>query len=69
MGGKICYINSRGESFNLILKELKFQGVFLIEIEKITDERGFFARTWDKKIFNENGLNSNLIQCNENCKL
>jgi len=44
--------------------ELEIKGVFLIEIEKNTDERGFFARTWDKKKFLENNLNPDLVQCN-----
>ena len=44
--------------------ELGIKGVFLIEIEKIIDERGFFARTWDRKKFLENNLNSDLVQCN-----
>lgn len=29
-----------------------FEGCFVIDIEKNTDERGFFARTFDKKLFN-----------------
>jgi len=44
--------------------ELEIKGVFLIEIEKIYDERGFFARTWDKEKFLDNNLNSDLVQCN-----
>ena len=44
--------------------ELEIKGVFLIEIEKYIDERGFFARTWDRKKFLENNLNSDLVQCN-----
>lgn len=44
-------------------KELKLKGVFLIELQKFDDERGFFARTWDKKIFEEHGLNSSIVQC------
>ena len=43
--------------------EINLQGVFLIEIEKIEDERGFFARTWDKKVFEERGLDSKIMQC------
>ncbi|MCV0400961.1 MAG: dTDP-4-dehydrorhamnose 3,5-epimerase [Nitrosopumilus sp.] len=45
-------------------KELSLKGVYLIELEKIEDERGFFSRSWDKKIFENKGLNSNLSQCN-----
>lgn len=44
--------------------ETKLKGSYVIEIEKIEDERGFFARTWDKEIFNSMKLNPNLIQCN-----
>jgi dTDP-4-dehydrorhamnose 3,5-epimerase len=44
--------------------ETKLKGAYIIEIERIEDERGFFARTWCKKVFEEQGLNSNLVQCN-----
>ena len=44
--------------------ETKFKGVYLIEIEKNLDERGFFARTFDKKQFLELGLDVDLFQCN-----
>jgi len=44
--------------------ELEFKGSYIVEPKKIEDERGFFARSWDKKIFEEKGLNSNLVQCN-----
>ena len=39
-------------------------GVFIIDLEKHEDERGFFARSWDKQEFESNGLDSNLSQCN-----
>jgi len=48
----------------MIFKKTKLTGAFVIEIEKKYDERGFFARSWDRKIFAENGLNDNLVQCN-----
>ena len=31
----------------------KLEGVYIIDIEKIEDERGFFARVWDKDGFTE----------------
>jgi dTDP-4-dehydrorhamnose 3,5-epimerase len=43
--------------------ETKLEGSFIIEIEKLEDERGFFARTWDQEKFNEKGLNSEISQC------
>jgi dTDP-4-dehydrorhamnose 3,5-epimerase len=39
-------------------------GAYLIEPEPISDERGFFARTWCQSEFTEIGLNPNLMQCN-----
>ena len=47
----------------MIFTELKLKGAFIIELEKNEDERGFFARTWDKKEFEKLGLNSKLVQC------
>lgn len=37
--------------------------VYLLEIEKIEDERGFFARSWCREEFEDMGLNGNLAQC------
>lgn len=48
----------------MIFTESKLKGAFIIEPEKIEDERGFFARTWDKEKFVERGLNPKLAQCN-----
>ena len=42
----------------------KLEGVYVIDIEKIEDQRGFFARTWDKDVFTELGLDSENVQCN-----
>ena len=42
--------------------ETKLNGAYIIELEKLEDDRGFFARTWDKKEFDEKGLNSDLVQ-------
>lgn len=43
--------------------ECNLKGAFLIEIEKHEDERGFFARSWDEKIFHDNGMNTKIAQC------
>lgn len=63
MGRKICYSNSKGENNKMIFSETKLRGAFVIELEKNYDERGFFARSWDKNIFEKNGCNSELVQC------
>lgn len=39
-------------------------GVFVVEPEPISDERGFFARTFCSKEFTAQGLDPNLVQCN-----
>ena len=44
--------------------ETKVAGAFLIEPEPIADERGFFARTWCREEFADNGLTGELAQAN-----
>lgn len=44
--------------------ETKLKGSYVIELDRIEDERGFFARSWCQKEFTERGLNANLVQCN-----
>jgi len=48
----------------MIFTETKLKGAFIIEFEKLEDERGFFARTWDQNEFLQHGLNPKLVQCN-----
>jgi len=48
----------------MIFSETKLNGAFIIDLEPIQDERGFFARTWCKNEFAAHGLNPNLVQCN-----
>lgn len=40
----------------------KINGVYLIELEKKEDERGFLARTWDARQFKQNGIEFNIEQ-------
>jgi dTDP-4-dehydrorhamnose 3,5-epimerase len=48
----------------MIFTETKLKGAFLIEPEKLEDERGFFARTRCQHEFAERGLNPRIAQCN-----
>jgi len=48
----------------LIFTETKLKGSYIIDIEPIEDERGFFARSWCRKEFAAHGLNPDLVQCN-----
>lgn len=47
--------------------ETPLAGAYIIDIEPIADERGFFARSWGRDEFAAHGLNSDLVQCNISC--
>jgi dTDP-4-dehydrorhamnose 3,5-epimerase len=48
----------------MIFTETKLKGAYVIDINMFEDERGFFARSWCKREFEEHGLNPQLVQCN-----
>jgi dTDP-4-dehydrorhamnose 3,5-epimerase len=48
----------------MIFTETKLKGAYIVDIEKLEDERGFFARSWCRKEFEVHGLNTQLVQCN-----
>lgn len=48
----------------MIFTETKLKGAFLIDIERLEDDRGFFARSWCRREFEEHGLNPGIAQCN-----
>lgn len=41
----------------------KIAGVWIVDMERREDERGWFARTWCAEEFRRHGLNPNLSQC------
>jgi len=43
--------------------ETDLKGAFIIEPDRIEDDRGFFARTFCRREFEKHGLNPNLVQC------
>ena len=43
---------------------VSLSGSYLIELEPIADERGFFARSWCAREFEKHGLNSKVSQSN-----
>ena len=45
------------------LIRLPLSGAYLIELDLVRDERGFFARTWCAEEFQQLGLNPELAQC------
>lgn len=44
--------------------ETRIAGAFVVEPERIEDDRGFFARAWCREEFEAHGCNANLAQCN-----
>jgi dTDP-4-dehydrorhamnose 3,5-epimerase len=46
----------------MIFTPSPIDGVWVVEPERIEDERGFFARTWDRDEFEARGLNPDLAQ-------
>jgi dTDP-4-dehydrorhamnose 3,5-epimerase len=48
----------------VIFTETELSGAFIIEAERLEDERGFFARTWCQREFEAHGINAQLAQCN-----
>jgi dTDP-4-dehydrorhamnose 3,5-epimerase len=47
----------------VIFTETKLQGAYVIDLDRHEDERGFFARTWCAREFEEHGLDTNIAQC------
>ena len=47
----------------MIFKEIKLKGAYIIDLEKMEDERGFFARSWCKREFEAYGLVTRMSQC------
>jgi dTDP-4-dehydrorhamnose 3,5-epimerase len=48
----------------VIFRTLAVAGAFLLEPERLEDERGFFARTWCHREAAAQGLNPRVVQCN-----
>jgi dTDP-4-dehydrorhamnose 3,5-epimerase len=48
----------------MIFSETKLKGAFILEPERAEDERGFFARSWSRREFAAQRLNSELVECN-----
>ncbi len=47
----------------MIFTQTKLPGAFIIELERLEDDRGFFARSWCQKEFEAHDLNPRLVQC------
>jgi dTDP-4-dehydrorhamnose 3,5-epimerase-like enzyme len=59
MGGAFRGAYPNGRGLLVIFAETKLPGAFIIEPKKREDKRGFFARTWCQREFEEHGLIQN----------
>jgi len=48
----------------MLFRETGLNGAFVIDLERLEDSRGFFARSWCQREFEQRGLNPSLVQCN-----
>lgn len=48
----------------MIFNELKLKGAYVIELERIEDERGYFARNWSQREFEAEGIPSAFVEGN-----
>ena len=48
----------------MIFRETQLRGAYLIEPERIEDDRGFFARSFCEREFQRMGLEVRWVQCN-----
>lgn len=44
--------------------ETTLEGAFIVDLKRIEDERGFFARGWCREEFTAHGLNPGMVQLN-----
>lgn len=64
MGRETGSANSADEGTRLKFVATPLQGTFVVEIEPISDERGFFARSFCRDEFAQHGLEPVVAQCN-----
>jgi len=48
----------------MIFVQTELKGLWLIDLEKKSDDRGFFARSWCVEEFGRHGLKAQVVQCN-----
>ena len=48
----------------MIFRETRLKGAFIIELKSHHDSRGFFARTYCRREFEEHGISGDMVQAN-----
>jgi dTDP-4-dehydrorhamnose 3,5-epimerase len=47
----------------VIFSPTSLNGAYILELERKSDDRGYFARTWCRRELEQAGLNATLVQC------
>jgi dTDP-4-dehydrorhamnose 3,5-epimerase len=48
----------------MIFQKTKLEGAWIVDLNRLEDERGFFARSFCQREFTEHGMNPRIAQCN-----
>ncbi len=48
----------------MIFQKTKLEGAWIVDLNRLEDERGFFARSFCQREFAEHGMNPHIAQCN-----
>src|SRR5713101_2761821 len=64
VGEKMIGVAVRIKRQAMRVTETKISGVWIIELDRRNDNRGFFARAWCQKELEEHGLNAHIKQMN-----
>lgn len=48
----------------MIIRQTRLKGAYIVDLERIEDNRGFFARCWCNLEFAQRGLETEFVQCN-----
>ena len=63
MERQVCYLNTGDKDLSMKFIETELKEAFIIDPEILEDERGFFARTFCRREFEQHGLNPHFVQC------
>jgi dTDP-4-dehydrorhamnose 3,5-epimerase len=64
VGWRVPRARARAGGHPLRIEPTPLAGAFLVHLEPIGDERGWFARTFDAEVFFAAGLDPAVVQCN-----
>jgi dTDP-4-dehydrorhamnose 3,5-epimerase len=62
MGGPVCCCDAKTSGAVLIFTPLILSGAFAVDIEPMTDKRGYFARTWCQDEARGRGIHVRFVQ-------